>query len=914
MQRFSAPHPSFSILYLLSSILFLLSFITLTARAADEEIRLSAPPTAAEAKINPSLFPKSKYPIPDFAQPGEGSIDIKRPDEISPEDQEVLRSAAALAPYELSDLLQVYERMGNLAMIQSLSRILIERVPDHPVARQMLAGLEGKDEVRKPDYLDQKAAEVLAGKVASDPEAVASQARALIAAKHSDQAIELLDALHRTTFPSQPFPFIEDLGYAHMDLQHWPLAAVAFEEVLAQKTLPASQRERVTQHLDLVHVEQRIADLRSKNYAAPAAALAASATLLNELPDHPSAIAFRIECLQYAGKNSEALAMLEQLQTAAANAPAFAYQRLLGYTYLQLKQWPAAQTAFEQMRDNPIFTEEARQDASKAITTSAISARGEAALVIAGFGDWEKAEAQLAGLERDFPNSIEVFSYRCALIARQGHGDEALRLLEAKKAQLASESATKNKPFQLQDTIGDVQVARKDFDKARAAYQAILDEPKYDWAMRRRALDAMPAVRRIELLEQGFNALRDRRISKAKDAARKLYDEFGMEARELKLLTAEIHLAQNKTSDAITELEVLKKTAPSNAPFESSSSLATGYMRSGRHAEAIAAYTDILAHHRAYTPYEAMSARWELRAALPLAKPSADISVNRRSEADGSITRADATYTGPWWGDWRAQAFGHSDFIHRKAQPLATDPAWLQERYEAGLRLQRRISQTFAVEATVGGSQDDILYGAKVGNFLNPGFTWSAAFTGNGRSTESIPLEALDARENRIDLDLAGQLPGPWNYALRASANDVRVGKTAVGHGIGAVATLEYVIQTETDKRPEITVGLLSEYRRFTSADAGSMLASLVDQETNRHGLTLAYRSNVSDSLRLSAQVGGFYSFDESSLQYMAGLGVQYYFSDSFLAYLDLRYDSNSRSAQQDVGAFEANIGLAHTF
>ena len=128
--------------------------LTQKVRAIDEEIRLAKPPTASEEKISANLFPQSKYVIPDFAQPGEGNVDIKRPEETSPEDAEVLRTAASLAPDELSDLLQVYERMGNLAMIQSNSRILIERVPDHPVARQMLAGLEGKDEVRKPGYLD----------------------------------------------------------------------------------------------------------------------------------------------------------------------------------------------------------------------------------------------------------------------------------------------------------------------------------------------------------------------------------------------------------------------------------------------------------------------------------------------------------------------------------------------------------------------------------------------------------------------------------------------------------------------------------------------------------------------------------------------------------------------------------------
>ncbi len=894
----------------LCSLLSLL--FSLSLHAANEEIRLSTPPTATEEATQPSLFPsaQSKYIIPDFAQPGERNEDIKTPEALTDEEAMVLRSIANMNNEELSDLLQVYERMGNLAMVQSLSRALLIRVPDHPIARQMLDGTNNTSEVRKPGYLEKMAEEVLAGKKSSDPDAVGTQARVLIAAKQSEQAIALLEALQRTTFTSQAFPYLEDLAYAHLERQQWAQAEAAFAQVLKQKTLPASQRQRITQQHELAQIEQRIATIRAKSYADPDAALRESATVLSDQPEHPSAIAFRIECLQYAGKNTEALALLQQLKDAVANAPAFAYQRQLGDTQLQMKQWAAAQTSFEELRSNPIFAKEARNDASKAITNAAISKQGEEALLAAGFGDMEKAEALIADLESQYPTLLEVFSYRCALLARLGRGDEALRLLEDKKAALASTG----KPFPLQDTIGDVQLARKQFDLSRTAYRAILDEPKYDWSMRRRALDAMPAIHRVELMEAGFIALRDRRIDRAKAAAKSLHEEFGFNARELKLLTAEIHLAQNKTHAAVAELEALRQTTPAQTPFEATSSLATGYMRIGRQAEALQAYNDILAHHRAYTPYEHMQARWEQRAALPLARPSLETRVSHRRETDGSATRADIEYTGPWWGNWRAQAFTHADSFKSKAPSLIVDSPAMQERYDAGIRLQRRIGEAFAAEATLGSSQSDLLYGARVGNFLNPGLNWYAAFTGNARSTESLPLELLDARENRFDVDYGGPLPGPWNFNLHASANWVRVGNKAMGRGLGVSGSLEYVIQTETDKRPEITVGLLSEYRRFTPGEASADLASLVDNTTNRHGITLAYRQNLNDSWRLTAQVGELYAFDENSFQGMASLNVSHYFNEQFLAYLELRYDSNSRSAQQDSGAFEASLGLMHSF
>jgi hypothetical protein len=328
----------------------------------------------------------------------------------------------------------------------------------------------------------------------------------------------------------------------------------------------------------------------------------------------------------------------------------------------------------------------------------------------------------------------------------------------------------------------------------------------------------------------------------------------------------------------------------------------------------VEAYRDILAHHRAYTPYEAMAARWELRTAIPLARPNVQASVAHRSEQDGTITRAEATYSSPWWGAWRAQVFTHGDYIHLKSKLTDVTNPSVEDRYEAGVRMQRRISESFAAEALLGASRNDGLYGVRVGNFLTPGLNWSASFAGNARSTESMPLEALDARENRVDLAFGGPLPGPWNLDIRANANWVRVGNRNVGRGLGATASLEYLVQTETGKRPEIAIGYLGEYRRFTPSDASSPLSQLVDTKTHRHGLTAAYRQNLSESWRLQADVAALYAFDETSFQFMAGLGIQHYFTDDFMAYLDFRYDSNSRTSLGDGGGWEATMGMSKAF
>ena len=214
----------------------------------------------------------------------------------------------------------------------------------------------------------------------------------------------------------------------------------------------------------------------------------------------------------------------------------------------------------------------------------------------------------------------------------------------------------------------------------------------------------------------------------------------------------------------------------------------------------------------------------------------------------------------------------------------------------------------------VGSGQSDPIFGARVGSGFSPGMNWSAGFTANTRSTESIPLEALDARENRATLAWGGALSGPWNVDVNAYMNWVRVATSDVGRGFGGSAALERVLQTQTERRAEIAVGYLGEYRRFESSDASSPLASLVDPETNRHGITLAWRRAWSNAWRLNAELGAFYAIDESEFQYTGSLGVEHSFSEALLAYLDLRYDNNSRSATRDNGAFGASLGLQQTF
>ena len=877
-----------------------------TAKRAEviEEVSPILPPLVAPSNSAP---PKAMPVYPDLVTP-EKLEEVKAAGVFTAEEKIILGNLHERSTGQLVELLRIYERMGNLAMLQALAHAVLDRVPDHPDALRLSQSLQERIEVRRPGYLEEVTAKLMSGQTTSDPEAVAAQADALLMQQQPAEALYILEKLRELNFKDAPFPYLDSLASAQFDLRRWSDAERTIAEVNKDSSQPTEARQRATALLGEIAVEKRIDAARAKSTANPTDALAESAKILAALPAHPSAIAFRVEALRYAGRPAEATALIEKMRAAWRGPGPFPYQRLLAHSQLNEKRWDEAADAFRSLADNPAFDTAARADARKGITITGISRKGELAVEAADRGEADTAHALIAEIEAEFPNEPEVLGYRAAVNARLGQKDEALALLLEKKS-----ATPAGQTFLLQDTLGDIRIERKEFDEARAAYNEILNDKKYDWDHRRRALDGMSNTRKVELLDEAFYALRDRRPGKAHAVAEQISAEFGEALPELAILRAEIMLSERKVEAAKQRLSELAGKTPPNKLFPAKSSLGSALLQSGQWQEAVDMYTDLLTRAPAFTPYELMEARWERRAAIPLLKPTLDVRGSARIENSGSVFSAESTYDSPWWNGWRLGAFAHLDMIY--LDEATTSGIDSNERYEGGLRAQRRLGPNLAAEVMAGASGSDPLYGARFGRFLNPGLAWAASFLGNARSTESIELEAEDAREDRLEFQFGTPLPGPWNVNARAYAKWVRVGDDDVGHAFGGSAALDYIWQTETEKRPEIAVGYFGEVERFIYAsEADEEIKELIDDRTNRHGIQLGVRRNVNDHLRLNAAGGVYYAIDEKGIGWTVGLGAQYYLSDEALIYAELRYNSDSSAASIESGVFEANLGASISF
>jgi hypothetical protein len=549
----------------------------------------------------------------------------------------------------------------------------------------------------------------------------------------------------------------------------------------------------------------------------------------------------------------------------------------------------------------------------------------------------------LVKLERDYPTHRDVTGYRAIYLAKTGRAREALDLLGAKKR----ESEAQGLPFSQQDALADVYLEMKDYRMAIAATREILNNPLYDYDMRNAAMQKLHNIAVAQTVDAGYAALRDGRRAKAKDILASL-QSFAPGNLETRVFQAEVALAYNKASQALAELEMLKPLFP-DQPFPGQLSLAVAQFQTGRWEEAFQAYQEIL-NRPGYEAEDRFEALWQQRDVLPLIRPAATLETTFTDESEGQSLSTEATYSTRWWKEWRVSAFARSDVIDLRTAGIFGPR--LESHLEGGVILHRRIRPNHFAEATIGGHADGFMAGARIGRYAHQQLGWSLGYMFGQRSTESLSLMALNGRENRAEFRVSGPLSDRWVLDFVTYHQTIQVDGDRIGDGYGFEGAIDFIIQTETRKRPEISVGYFGEYHKFdsvsrpppavrseyrraivpeeqvrpalasrdeirraTPASFGrEVFDTLVDPETNRHGLRLTIRKHINGRWSGYLQAGGYYAFDDETLEYVLAAGMEYYISESAMLYAEVRYDSNGRAANTGSGVFEANLGALVNF
>jgi tetratricopeptide (TPR) repeat protein len=869
---------------------------------------------------------------------------VQKPMPFSDQELKVIRNANTLPTERLVELMRVYDKLDNEAMTQILVRLVLKRNPRHAEALRINATLDPDEEVRSVGYLDKLASQVLAGQKVDDPEGVAAQAGALALDNRAQEAVKLLEALWDVNFKEGRFPFLQDLASAYQDAGLYAKSEVAYQAILEDPASPVEAKQDAQRALPVLAIQKRIAGLRERAMENPDEGLELSSKLLAEMPEEPLAVAFRIESLDRAGRYADAVELLEKLK-AESKTPDFEHQEMLAYAYYGAKQWTQARQAFLEIRDGAGYSEESRAGAEKMLGVLKVDERLEKGTTALKSSDVTTAKQLLEELERDFPKDRDVFAFRCLVMAKTGQSKEALEML----LRMRVEAANKGELFMEMDTLADVYMERKEYILAISAYEDIISNRAYDAAMRSEAAKGLEDAKRAQQIYKAYLALES---GNPKVAKRYADDLRAMSPKdpEVQVLGADIDLAYGRAEAALSEYERLKAKYYRAGPFPGQSGIGEAQFRLGNWEEALTAYIEII-ERPGHEPDDVWSARWDRRSLLPYLKQHLTLDSHFQDESEGSIFSQDLGYSTPWLDGWRFIVSAREDFISLdEAQRITRDGD--VSRFESQVAVQRRLKGGYFAEASVGGTEDNVLYGARFGKFSSTGvgwgsIGWSLGFSGNASADYSLPLRAINGRENRIDFDAGGYVHPRVRFDLNTYASWVHVDGDQLGSGYGGSGKLEYILKTETRKRPEVTVGYFGEYTRFhAESEVPSAVArelrseelqvrralsaneevrkalpsnhgreifdSLVEPETNRHGAVVTVRKRLDLDWSVYAEAGVYRDFIGKSWEYTVAAGVEYWLSDSSMLYAEIRYDSNGVASDQ--GVWDASLGAEITF
>lgn len=907
------------------------SSLVAQAPEGDAVLPLAAPP------IPPPPTPAGPersllLPPPDEVKEN-GSEEVLRPSPFSSQELRILQSAETMPIDKLVDIILVYERLSNQAMLDGLVRALVSRAPNHPEAMRLKSAIEVQEIVRDPGYIDSLLKKLEAGGTANEVEqdVLVDYSYNLSNNQDTAEAVRVLRLLEKTTFPP---PAVNSTLLALASALRANRDYAAAEQMLVSISGDHRQAEATRQEanrlLPFVKLDQRIQSARGELLRDMERGVALAETILRESPTYPPALDFWVECLTYAGRQQEAIARLEEMR-ATWPAPTFLFLPSLGYAFFADKQFDAARAAFGEVMADPSFTSQTRGEARTMSGKISLAATVNEGLEAMNRRDFATANEVLARLERDFPGDDEVLGYRAALLARQERSTEALELLHAAKEKAISQ----RRGFTQQDVLADVFLVRKEFAAARSALQEILDQPGYDFPMKAAAKKGLTSVDREETIFRGYNDLSWGRNSQARVKEAQAAALSTPQDKDMPLFQADLLLAERRAAEARDKFEEVREKSYPNQPFPGMNGLAASNMRLGEWEKAHEQYREA-ATGEGYLPQERFEALPQMRATAALIKPQLGVEGRFLSEVEGEALRLQATWQSAWSRNWRASASAREDWISLSSASVFGPRSTARAEGEAALL--RRLPNGWFAEGSAGGSQEgELVYGARVGQFENGGYGWALAWSGNARSTWSLPLELLDGREDRLSLSFGGKLNPRMRFDLAAYLHRVRIGGDTLGDGYGVDGSFNVILQTETMNGPEISVGWFGTFSRFNGDTGSNALAAaleqsnqialasledaakeamdaLVDPRVHRHGIVFGMRRRLGDDVNVYAQGGGYYDVDESEAGLTGLAGIEWYLSESALFYAELRYDSSGRGASADGGVWEAVIGGKITF
>ena len=663
-------------------------------------------------------------------------------------------------------------------------------------------------------------------------------------------------------------------------------------------------------------------DPANPNSRGMALALLADAS---SLPDDPAAR----EAEEYIAKRQPAQAarVFSQLKKARYQGRVFPWQEDLAYAWYEAGLTDAAKVAFEEILRTPGYPEAVRGEARKAVRmmmTDGISKAGYAAL-----GKKESAAAhqladQLLAANPDDPDAV---SLKAGAWTAAGQPRKAVDYLLSLKG---------NRPgrFPHRMALGAAYQDARMFEDARSAYQVFLTDPAATPAERTEAELNLKTLDRESRLIAGDHALRTGQLAKADSLLAEL-ETIAPGHADTAGLKAAVQMKRREYGNARETLTKLRDRSTARGEFfEGRDNLAEALAATGSAKEAAAEYAAVKDDPRydKLSRYEAARRTIDLNSRF---RPTLSQELEVANEAEG--TRVGATNevsTGEIAGTpdvfllrtaWDTVELDQSRLLRLKET----------ERYQVEAVWRRNMKQGFFGEISAGGSNREAVYGAAVGRYAQPGATaWELSFRGNDRALDSLPLVALDGRQNQIALSMSRDLTDRLSLDATVRYRWIDVRGRELGEGLNVNVNASYSLITETPTRPELTLTYLAELQRFArnnfgqdfgdrmvrtafrGAGSGAALAdNLIQERINRLGLILTLSRKFSPHFSGYIYGGVAREFEFGENERLLGAGMEAFVGPRTSLFLNVDYStSGTTSGSRGAAVWSATTGARISF
>ena len=408
--------------------------------------------------------------------------------------------------------------------------------------------------------------------------------------------------------------------------------------------------------------------------------------------------------------------------------------------------------------------------------------------------------------------------------------------------------------------------------------------------------------------------------------ARRLAELYPRDPEALYALATAYDLNGQKAETRET-LRRLKESRFPTGPFPYERDLASSALDTGDWSRAIQSYQRVLEEPQ-LKPATEEEVRRSLDELYRLYLPQLGLEASSISLNSGATYRFNSEYSAPLNVSQRVGLKLERDEIELNNTPLVKH-RW-SNRTLAYAGLESKWFAQLRSKVWLGGDdQPAPFYGGQLAFSWRSSQELAVEYVSNEPAVDSLTLELLNGRQDRVSVFYNYQLNPATSLALRWDGRRFFVQDEELGRGYVATVNFERVVWR---RAPEIRAGyrgLLAGYsqtsqntgliaplvkHRATTEQQKEILNSLARANLDRHGLYLGIQNSVQKRLNYRLLGAADYSADLNSLEYEMAAGLSFFPRKSIELRLDADYNSSANTSDPDSDRLQFTLAMKYFF